>query len=735
MMKETWKSVGLGAILIVLLTLVAYVPAMRGGFIWDDDDYVTQNQTLRSVGGLGKIWTKPGATFQYYPLVFTSFWAEYHLWKLQPLGYHFVNVLLHALNAVLLWRVLRRLEIHAAWCAAAIFALHPVQVESVAWVTERKNVLSGMFYLLAMLAWFRFRPWIAGQTADSRNWRFYPLAMLLFLCALLSKTVTCSLPAAIVLLTWWKRGRVGRRDVLALIPLFVSGAALGLLTAWLEKHYVGAGSEWTLSAVQRCLLAGRALWFYVGKLFWPHPLAFIYPRWTIDAGVWWQYSFPLAALVVPITLWLLRRRIGRGPLVAVLCFGGTLLPALGFIDVYPFVYSFVADHFQYLACIGPIALVASAGAAVCRRAGQWGRYLGMLTVAAVLMMLGVSTWRQGLIYKDLETLWRDTLAKNPDAWMAHNNLGIVLAGQGRVSEAIAEYAAALRIKPDYADAHYNWGVAMANQGRVSEAMAEYAAALRIQPDHAEAHNNLGIVLAGQGRISEAIAEYAAAVRIKPEYAEAHHNLGIVLAGQGRISEAIAEYAAAVRIKPEYAEAHHNLGIVLAGQGRVSEAIAEYAAAVRIKPEFAEAHHNLGTVLAGQGRVSEAITEYRASLRIKPDNVEAHNNLGVALASQGKVAEAIAEFTAALRIKPDNVEAHNNLGVALASQGKVSEAIAEYAAALRIKPDYADAHYNLGVALAKQGRISEAVAEYRETLRIRPDYAEAQNKLARLRAVP
>ena len=701
MMKETWKSVGLGAILIVLLTLVAYVPAMRGGFIWDDDDYVTQNQTLRSVDGLGKIWTKPGATFQYYPLVFTSFWAEYHLWKLQPFGYHFVNVLLHALNAVLLWRVLRRLEIQGAWCAAAIFALHPVQVESVAWVTERKNVLSGMFYLLAMLAWFRSRPWIAGQTDDSRNWRFYPLVILLFLCALLSKTVTCSLPAAIVLLTWWKRGRVERRDVLALIPLFVLGAALGLLTAWLEKHYVGAGSEWTLSAVQRCLLAGRALWFYVGKLFWPHPLAFIYPRWTIDAGVWWQYSFPLAALVVPITLWLLRRRIGRGPLVAVLCFGGTLLPALGFIDVYPFVYSFVADHFQYLACIGPIALVASAGAAVCRRAGQWGRYLGMLTVAAVLMMLGVSTWRQGLIYKDLETLWRDTLAKNPDAWMAHNNLGIVLAGQGRISEAIAEYAAALRIKPDYADAHYNWGVAMASQGRISEAIAEYTAALRIQPDHAEAHNNLGIVLAGQGRISEAIAEYAAALRIKPEYAEAHHNLGIVLAGQGRISEAIAEYAAAVRIKPE----------------------------------FAEAHHNLGTVLAGQGRVAEAITEYRASLRIKPDNVEAHNNLGVALASQGKVAEAIAEFTAALRIKPDNVETHNNLGVALASQGKVAEAIAEYAAALRIKPDYADAHYNLGVALAKQGRISEAVAEYRETLRIRPDYAEAQNKLARLRAVP
>ena len=396
----------------------------RAGFIWDDDSYVTNNTPLRTVDGLRGIWGKPGTTIQYYPLVFTSFWVEYQVWKLQPLGYHLVNVLLHALNAVLLWRVLRRLEIPGAWWAAAIFALHPVGVESVAWITERKNVLSGLFYLLAVLAYLRFRPLTAGEPARAPDWRLYWLALGLFVCALFSKTVTCSLPAVLLLLVWWKNGRVERRDVLALAPLFVLGAASGFMTTWMEKHSVGAsGAEWALSFVQRCLVAGRALWFYTGKLFWPRHLTFIYPRWEIDASVAWQYLFPVAALVVLIALWLLRSRIGRGPLVAVLFFAGTLVPALGFFDVFPFRYSYVADHFQYLACIGLISLAVSMGTAICRRAGTWGRTLGMVAAAIVMLILGVSTWRQARIYQDLTTLWRDTLMKNPQCWMAHANLG------------------------------------------------------------------------------------------------------------------------------------------------------------------------------------------------------------------------------------------------------------------------------------------------------------------------
>ncbi len=379
------------ALTLLAATFIAYQPVWHAGFIWEDDDYVTKNQALHSVDGLQRIWSTPGTTHQYYPLVFTSFWVEYHLWRLQPFGYHLVNVILHAVNAVLLWRVLRRLGLPGAWWAAAIFALHPVNVESVAWITERKNTLSGLFYLLAALAWLRFRPLTAGETSRTPEWRFYWVALGLFACALLSKTVTCSLPAVLVLLIWWKTGRLEKRDGLALAPWFVLGAASGLMTRWMERRLGASGAPWELSFVQRCLVAGRALWFYAGKLIWPHDLTFSYPRWRVDAGVVWQYSFPLAALAVVAALWKVRSRIGRGPLVAVLFFAITLVPALGFFDVFPFRYSYVADHFQYIASLGLIAL----GAALVGRAAMYFRAPAMLPgfAAVILPLLMILTWR------------------------------------------------------------------------------------------------------------------------------------------------------------------------------------------------------------------------------------------------------------------------------------------------------------------------------------------------------
>ena len=343
--------------LLIVLTVAAYVPALRGGFVWDDDKYVTANRTLRTADGLAEIWFEIGVTIQYYPLVFTTFWIEHRLWGLEPFGYHLVNVLLHATSAGLLWTLLRRLKVPGAWLAAAVFAIHPVHVESVAWITERKNTLSGVFYLLALLSYLRFEPPDPQAHNRRRDWRFYPPALVLFTCALLSKTVTCSLPLVILLLLWWKRARWRWLNVLPVVPMLAIGALMGLLTAWMEKNIVLArGADWDLSIVQRCLIAGRALWFYLGKLVWPAEVMFTYPRWQVRADVWWQFLFPAATIAVVVALWLLRRRVGKPPLVAALFFGGTLAPALGLIDVYPMRYSFVADHFQYLASIGPIVL-------------------------------------------------------------------------------------------------------------------------------------------------------------------------------------------------------------------------------------------------------------------------------------------------------------------------------------------------------------------------------------------
>jgi hypothetical protein len=353
-----WSSKTIRALALVVMTLVAYAPALRDGFVWDDDQHVTENPTLTSLAGLQRIWLDPTALPQYYPMVHTTFWVERHLWGLRPFGYHLVNVLLHLANAFLLWYLLEHLAVRGAWLAAAIFALHPVHVESVAWITERKNVLSGLFYLLAGACFLRFLGLLGGVT---RRWSWYVAGFVLFLCALLSKTVTATLPLALFLVLWWKRDRVRGRDVAPLVPPLAVGVAFGLVTLWIERHHVGAqGDLFTLSPLSRWLLAGRALWFYASKIVWPSRLSFFYPRWPVDPAVGWQYLFPLAAASVVVSLWVARRRIGKAPSAAVAFFAVTLFPALGFFDVYPMRFSWVADHFVYLASAGLIALVAAA---------------------------------------------------------------------------------------------------------------------------------------------------------------------------------------------------------------------------------------------------------------------------------------------------------------------------------------------------------------------------------------
>ena len=718
-MIPAWPWLAVAVLLIV--TFLVYIPVIRGGgFIWDDDVYVTGNLRLLSVQGLRDIWTKVGpmrgGTAQYYPVTFSTFWAEYHLWKLQPLGYHTVNILLHALNAVMVWRILRFLSVPGALFAAVIFAVHPVHVESVAWITERKNILSGFFYLLSFLCCLRFMdipgaelPFpggsvlrVPGQIADKSRGRrcFYFFAIVLFLCALASKTVTASLPAVILLMLWWKTGRIGWKNLALTAPMFILGAGSGLLTAHIEKYQVGAsGYEWVLTPVEHCLLAGRIPWFYVGKLIWPWKLMFIYPRWEVDQAVWWQYLFPLAVIAVLVLLWSAREKIGRGPLTAVLFFGGTLVPVLGFFNVYPMRFSYVADHFQYLASLGPIALFSAGVTWGCVWIKSWprpGLAARAVTPAAglLLLTLGLLTWRQGGIYKNSDQIWIDTIKKNPACWLAHGNLGVAIAAQGKTREAIAHYRAALLIRPGSETAHANLGLALAGQGKVDEAIAHYLEALRIKPNYLEGHVNCAEALAGQGKLDEAIAHYRAALLIKPDYAEIYNNIGMALSRQGKLDEAIAHYRAALRIRPDYAEAHNNLAVRLAAQGKVEEAAAHYGEALRIKPDSAEIHYNWGVTLAERGKVEEAITHYHEALRINPDYAKVHYTWGLTLFGQGRLEEAVAHYREALRIKPDYAEVQNNWGILLASAGRLDEAIQHFREALKITPNNSNVQKNL-----------------------------------------
>ena len=564
---EWWRRDWVLALLLVIVTMFAYLPAWNGTPIWDDDAHLTKPE-LRSLEGLAKIWTQPGATQQYYPLVHTLFWVEHRLWGDWPEGYHLLNILLHCASALLLVRIFRQLEIPGAWLAAGIFALHPIQVESVAWISELKNLLSGVFYFWSLSVYLKFD--------RSRNLAFYVAALVIFALGLMSKTVIATLPAVILVIFWWKRGRLSlKEDFLPLVPFFLVGTAAGLFTAWAERTLIGAeGAAFHYSSIERILIAGRAIWFYLSKFIWPLDLIFIYPRWQISQSVWWQYLYPAAVLLLlAVLVW--RSRRWRAPLAGFLIFIGTLFPVLGFLNVYPFRYSLVADHFQYLACLGIIALAVSGMVWQLKQWQLWRHPIGYGLCGALLASLTALTWHQSAMYTDIETLWRTTIERNPKAWMAHDNLGALLFRQGRVNEAILHFRKAVEIDAEQAEPQANLGNALLQNGDLDEAIAQYSNALRIKPNYAEVHYNLGNALLRKGQADEAIAQYEKAIALKPDYANIHNNLGIVLFQKGEVDRAIAQYQRALEINPQDVQARANLAWALATspQPSVMKAIA------------------------------------------------------------------------------------------------------------------------------------------------------------------
>jgi protein O-mannosyl-transferase len=550
-----WRRDWLLSLLLVIVTLLAYLPVWNGTPIWDDDAHLTKPE-LRSLEGLGRIWTQPGATQQYYPLAHTLFWVEHQLWGDWPAGYHLLSILLHCASALLLVRILRQLQIPGAWLAAAIFALHPIQAESVAWISELKNTLSGFFYFGSVLAYLKFD--------RTRNRGPYAVALALFIFGLMSKTVIAALPVAILIIFWWKRGKLSwKRDVWPLVPFFLLGTAAGVFTAWVERSLVGAqGADFNYTISERFLIAGRVIWFYLGKLIWPLNLIFVYPRWWVSQNIWWQYLYPAAALLLLVVLvWLSQR--WRAPLAGVLFFIVTLFPVLGFLNVYPFRYSLVADHFQYLASLGIITPIAAGIASLLNPGRHWVRPIGYLWCLGLLTSLAILTLRQTAMYTNIETLWQTTIERNPTAWMAHNNLGTVLLQKGQLDEAIVHFRRALEIAPDHADARANLGSALLQKGDVDEAIAQYNKALEIKPDYAEVHYNLGNAFLLKGQLEEAIAHYKKTLEGEPQNADVYNNLGLVLVQQGQVEQAIADYQKALEINPQFVQARANLAWALA----------------------------------------------------------------------------------------------------------------------------------------------------------------------------
>jgi tetratricopeptide (TPR) repeat protein len=578
---------------LAVATLLAYQRVGHAGFVWDDDAHLV-NPGLTSLHGLRRIWTEPGATQQYYPVLYTAFWIEQRLWGYSAMEYHLANVALHLVVAFALYCILRRLAVPGALLAASAFALHPVCVESVAWISEQKNTLSAVLYLAAGLAYLRF-------DEDPRT-RWYVVAISLFALALLSKTVAATLPAALLVVFWWKRGRLSwGKDFVPLIPWFALGAAAGATTAWVERTLVGAdGAAFSMGIVGRFLVAGRAVCFYICKDLWPADLVFIYPHWSINIRDPVQYAFPAAVAAVTAVFFVLRGRT-RGPLAAALLFMGTVFPALGFIDVYPFRFSYVADHFQYLGVAILLAACAAGLTLAIRPLARGLRVAAGVAAAGALALLAALTWRQTAMYSDAGTLWQVTLERNPACWMAYNNLGLALMADGQPEEAMVQYRKALEYEPGFPGAHNNLGIALLGEGRVDEAIAQFEAAIAIAPRSAESHNNLGMAFRRKGRMAEALAQYGAALEIKPDDLLTNFNMGNACLQAGRVDDAIARYQKALEISPDFADAHNNLGNAYRSRGSVDDAVAEYRRALAIDPANTRARTNLADTLRASSR--------------------------------------------------------------------------------------------------------------------------------------
>ena len=545
------------------LVVAAYFPAFLAGFVWDDRIF-TGTPLVRDWSGLWRIWFSPAEIeneAHYWPLLYTTFWLEHKLWGYAPAGYHVVNVLLHFANTLLLWRLLARLAVPGAWVVAAVFAVHPLHVESVVWIMERKDVLSGLFYLAAFSAWIRF----VEETRPKRRRRSYLLALALFVLGLLSKSIVVTLPAALAIWHWWRQGRVTGADLYRLAPFF----AVGLAFAVADVAFSSTREPVSLgySMIERVLIAAHALWFYVGKLLWPADLAVIYPHWEVNLADPREWGYVAAAVALAAALWLLRRRIGRGPLAGALFFTVTLSPVLGFVDYGYMQFSFVADRYQYLAGIGVMAVLAGAAAHGAGKLPEVGRKGVMGAAGVVLIVLGTLTWRQAGIYRDGVTFFSHVIAHNPTAREAHRNLGEALTREGRWEEALAAFRIAVELAPEEAREHSNVGAALIKLDRMDEAEEPLRHALALNPRSTYALQNLAAMEVMRQRYGEALGLYRRLAEVSPRNPSAHHGLGTALFYLDRLDEALDALERALALDPRREDIRTNRDEVRAIQRR------------------------------------------------------------------------------------------------------------------------------------------------------------------------
>lgn len=725
--RAAWIAIGLAA-----LILASYFPALSAGFVWDDLVFVDEPLIQQGLSGLSRIWFAPREiTYEghYWPLVYTSFWLEYQLWGFAPLGYHLVNLLLHFGCCVMIWRLLLRVGAPGAALVAAVFAVHPLHVESVAWVIERKDLLSAIACLGAFGMWLRFLD-------DPRPQR-YAASLGLFVAALLSKSIAVTLPASLLIHRFWKTGAIGRRDLRLTAPFFATAAVITLAdVAYYRTREVLTFDH---SLPERILIAGRSLWFYAGKLFWPGDLPVIYPRWDIRAENLTAWIWPVAALALAAALWVLRERLGRGPLAGAAFFAVTLSPVLGFLDYGYMQFAYVADRFQYLAGLGLMAVVVGAGASGVERLGAAAKRAATVAVAGILLFFAASTFQQARIYRDPITFFGHIVERNPDARDGWLNLATALTEADRHEEALVAAREALGTTANVANAHSNLGLALLNLDRFEEAEAELRRALEIESDHRKAVQNLAEVTRRRGDPEGAIPLFRQAVELAPEQGLARAGLGQVLFETGSYEEAAEALRRALEIAPDLAAAD-SVRIVLAESlrrlGRLEEAAEHYERLAAAKPEDPAPLAYLANLRAEQGRTADSEALLRQARGLQPEDPGVLQNLAESLRRQNRHEEALDAYEAVLDLDPDFGSAHAGRSSALFELGRYREAVDAMERALLLEPVESvqpAREVLVGRALLQLDRPPEEAAErFLRALAVDPRHPDALDRLGMIR---
>jgi tetratricopeptide (TPR) repeat protein len=628
--------VWLVAVFLALATIGLYWPAMRCDFItYDDPDYVTANPHIQAgLNWEGIKWAFVNTQQAGYwaPLMWLSHELACQLFGLNPWGHHLINVLLHAANTALVFLVFRRMT-GAVWRSlmlATLFGWHPLQVESVAWVTERKDVLSAFFWMLTLWAYVEYVK--AGEVWEPKTKVWYGTALVMLVFGLMSKAMLVTMPFVLLLLDYWPLQRFkvqgawtpDRRLVMEKIPFLALALAASVMTIEVQTQSgaVRTFVEFPLGArIENALVSYCR---YLGKIFWPEDLAIFYPH----PGYWpWEQVLLAGAFLCGVSaLLFVQRRRYPCLLFGWLWFVGTLVPVIQLVQSGE---QAMADRFTYIPSLGVMILAIWGTHELTRGLRCQKIALSVAGSAAVIICLGLTRQQLGY-WKDSVTLYRHALASTGNNYMAHNNLGVALDKKGLTDEAISQYQQAIRIKPKFVLAHYNLGVVLSEKGLTDEAIREYQECIRHVPNDALVHINLGNALLAQGRTDEAISQYQEAIRLKPDDFFAHNNLGIALGGKGQIDQAASQFQEAIRLKPDGFEACYNFGNALFKAGRTDEAIRQYREAIRIKPDFAGAHDGLGLALGREGKIDDAIAQFQETLRLKPDDADAQKNLAQTL---------------------------------------------------------------------------------------------------------